>query len=75
MAETITRMNIFCFRLKQLRKEYKLNQVDLAKALKVSQSIIARWESGECEPTVTNILAIAEYFSVTTDYLLGKDEY
>lgn len=68
-------MNIFCFRLKQLRKEYKLNQVDLAKALKVSQSIIARWESGECEPTVTNILAIAEYFSVTTDYLLGKDEY
>ena len=48
---------------------------DLNKALKVSQSIIARWESGECEPTVTNILAIAEYFSVTTDYLLGKDEY
>lgn len=68
-------MRKFAEILKELRKEEKINQADLAKALNVSQSIIARWESGECEPTATNILAIADYFNVSTDYLLGKEKY
>ena len=68
-------MRKFANILKELRNDRKISQVELAKALDVSQSIIARWESDECEPTVTNILAIADYFNVTTDYLLGKSEY
>ena len=71
----ITKINKFATRLKELRYEHKLSQTDLAKALNVSQSMIARWESDECEPTATNIITIANYFSVTTDYLLGRIEY
>lgn len=68
-------MRKFAVILKELRSERKLSQVELAKALNVSQSMIARWESDECEPTATNILAISDYFNVTTDYLLGKNDY
>lgn len=68
-------MRKFAIILKELRNDRKLSQVELAKALNVSQSMIARWESDECEPTATNILAIADYFNVTTDLLLGKNDY
>lgn len=61
--------------LRELRIERKISQSELAKALNVSQSIIARWESDECEPTATNIIALANYFNVTTDYLLGRTDY
>ena len=68
-------MRKFAIRLKELRKEHKKSQAELAQELKVSQSMIARWENDECEPTATNITAIANYFQVTTDYLLGRKEY
>lgn len=68
-------MRAFATRLKELRTEKNKTQAELALELKVSQSMIARWESDECEPTATNIITIAEYFNVKTDYLLGKDEY
>ena len=71
----ITKIYTFAVMLKELRSEKKISQTELAKALNVRQSMIARWESDECEPTATNILAIADYFGVTTDYLLGRKNY
>lgn len=68
-------MRKFAIRLKELRLDKKKNQAELAQEINVSQSMIARWENDECEPTATNIIAIADYFNVTTDYLLGKNEY
>lgn len=68
-------MSLFSTRLKELRKEKKLNQTALAEAIGVSQSMIARWESNECEPTAGNILVLASFFEVSTDYLLGKTEF
>lgn len=68
-------MRAFAIRLKELRVEKQLSQTQLAAALGVSQSMIARWENDECEPTGTNIVSIANYFNVTTDYLLGRGEY
>lgn len=67
-------MRCFAIRLKELRKENELTQMELAKAICVTQSMITRWEKDECEPTASAIIAIARYFNVTTDYLLGLEK-
>ena len=61
--------------LKNLRLEKKIKQEELAKILGCSQSMLTRWENGECEPTAPYIIAIAEYFSVSTNYILGIKEF
>ena len=61
--------------LKNLRIEKGLTQGELAKTLGCSQSMLTRWENGECEPTSPYIIAMAEYFSVSADYLLGIREF
>lgn len=68
-------MREFATRLKDLRTEKGLNQSTLATAIGVSQSMIVRWEKDECEPTASNLNAIANYFGVTADYLLGRTEF
>ena len=67
--------NIFGKRLRELRKERNLGQVQLANELKVSKSIISLWENGLREPTLSYLIAIADYFCVTVDYLVGRKEY
>ncbi len=52
-------MNIFCERLKELRTERGLGQVQLAKELDVGKSIISLWELGKCEPTLSKLIAMA----------------
>ena len=61
--------------LKTLRTERNNTQGELAKVIGCSQSMLARWENGECEPTAPFILAVSEFFNVSTDFLLGKKEY
>lgn len=58
-------------RLKELRTEKGLSQDDLAKALKVNQRSVSNWETGVRQPDYETLVFLAEYFSVTTDYLLG----
>ena len=58
-------------RLKELRKERGLGQIALAAALGVGKSSISLWERGESEPTLTNLITIAQYFDVTLDLLAG----
>ena len=58
-------------RLKELRTAKGLSQMQLAKLLDISQSAIAKWELGKTEPTASAIIALAEYFNETTDYILG----
>ena len=60
-------------RLKSLRNSKKISQKDFAQVLKVSQQTVASWESGRTEPSNTSLKDIADYFNVTTDYLLGRD--
>lgn len=64
-------MSDFKTRLKELRKEFKITQPELAEKIGVSKGMVSFWENGVCEPTATNIIKIAQYFSVTCDYLLG----
>lgn len=64
-------MITFAERLKELREKDKLTQKQLAEETGFSQGMIARWEHGVHEPTASAIIKLAEYFGVTTDYLLG----
>lgn len=59
-------------RIKQLREEKGLKQEELAKVLSVAPSTIGMYERDEREPNDSITLKIAEYFGVSTDYLLGK---
>lgn len=57
--------------IRQLRKERKLKQSDLAEILDVDRTAVGKWESGKSKPTVDMLILIANYFDVSTDYLLG----
>ena len=59
--------------LKYLRSLNAISQKDFAKKLGVSQQTIASWENGRTEPSNDLLKDIADYFNVSTDYLLGRD--
>lgn len=61
-------------RIKLLREEKKIRQDELAKVLSISPSAVGMYERDEREPNDEITLKLAEYFSVTTDYLLGKSD-
>ena len=61
-------------RLKTLRKRDGITQTEFAKIFNVSSGTIGNWETGAREPDYQTLLRIAEYFGVTTDYLLGNEE-
>lgn len=67
-------MILFKERLKELRTEKKLSQLELAKALKVSQRSISSWETGFRQPDFETLELIAKFFNVTSDYLLGLED-
>lgn len=58
-------------RLKELRNERELSQRELAKAIGVSPKAVNFWELGVNEPKASYIIALAKFFGVSTDYLLG----
>lgn len=58
--------------LRQLRKSRKLNQAKLAEALGMSQATITFWENGKRTPDIEMLGKLADFFGVTTDYLLGR---
>jgi len=59
-------------RIKQLRKEKKMTQDDLATKLHLKRSVISKYENGVIQLTDSLILELTDLFNVTTDYLLGK---
>lgn len=67
-------MQIFCERFKDLRKENKLSTINLGKELGVSNSTITRWENGVIVPSIDNLLNIAQFFGVSSDYLIGLQD-
>ena len=62
-------------RLKELRNENGISQTKLAEDLGVTQVCICKYESGQREPDIATIIKISKYFKVSTDYLLGVEEY
>lgn len=59
-------------KLRELRSIHKMSQTDLAKAIHVSQQAITKWENGKSEPSASAVNDIANYFNVSSDYLLGR---
>ncbi len=66
-------MNVFGERLKELRQENGIGKVELAKKINVSKGIISFWENGLREPTMSNLISLADFFGVTLDYLVGRE--
>lgn len=64
----------FSERLKELRKQAHLTQVELAGKLGIVQSSYADWERGKKKPTQDNLVKIAQVLNVSVDYLVGNSE-
>lgn len=61
-------------RLRTLRTEKGLSQMDFAKQIRISKSSVNMYERGEREPSFETLEVIADYFNVDMDYLLGKSD-
>ena len=61
-------------RLKELREQRRLNQEGLARELNVSQSTISAYEVGDRVPDLETLIAIANFFHVSLDYLAGLSD-
>ena len=60
--------------LKKIRKEKGISQLKLAMDLNTNQNTISRYETGEREPGINELIKIADYFDVSIDYLVGRTE-
>lgn len=58
--------------IKKLRLAHGMNQVELAEKLSVTKQTISNWENNNIQPSVDMLVKIADYFNVTTDYLLCR---
>ncbi len=65
-------MNNFAERLKELRKEKEITQMQLAFETNISKSAIANWELGISQPNSNAVIILSRYFDVSCDYLLGE---
>ena len=67
--------NKFSEQLNGLRIENNLSRIQLAEKLNVSVRLISYWENGQRECDFNMLIKIANLFSVSIDYLLGRTEY
>ncbi len=65
---------IFKKRLKQLREAKKMTQSELSNELNIGRASISNYELGTRIPDASVLVSIAEYFNITTDYLLGSTQ-
>ena len=61
-------------RLKELRVAKGISQLKLAMDLNTSQNTISRYETGDREPGIHELIKIADYFHVSVDYLLERTD-
>ena len=65
---------MFADRVKYLRQSRELNQVQFAQKMGVTKQSVSNWENDNIMPSVEMLEKIADFFNVTTDYLLGRDD-
>lgn len=61
-------------RIHELRLSFGWSQVELAKKLGVSKQAVSNWENDNIQPSIDMLVRLADTFSVTTDYLLGRED-
>lgn len=60
--------------IKKLRIAQGINQVEFAKILCVTKQCVSNWENDNVVPSIDMLCKIADFFGVSTDYLLGRSE-
>ena len=63
---------VIVLRMKELRKARNITQLKMAMDLNMSQNTISRYENGEREPGLEELVQIADYLDVSIDYLLER---
>ncbi len=66
--------NSIGLRIQKLRKQANMSQFQLGKVLGIAPSTLGMYETGKREPSLEVLNRIADYFNVSTDYLLGRSE-
>jgi transcriptional regulator with XRE-family HTH domain len=64
----------FRHRLQTLREKKRISRKVLSELCGLNPDAVRRYERGEAEPTLHSLVAIAEYFEVTVDYLVGREK-
>ena len=59
-------------RLRDLREDMDLQQIDVAKVLGTTQPQYSRYETGERELPVRHLVTLADFYNVSADYILGR---
>lgn len=67
-------MPAFNERLRAIRKENKLTQKQTAEAIATSEQNYQRYERGSQQPTLPTLIALADLFDVSLDYLVGRSD-
>lgn len=60
--------------LRRFRKRQKITQVQAAKAAGITEAMYQFYEYGKSEPTASVLIALADYFDVSLDYLVGRSD-
>ena len=68
-------MNKFGERLRELREDKKLSLMQLSKKVGISDTTLCRWENNKNDVKGEQLVVIATFFDVSTDYLLGLTDY
>ena len=68
-------MNEFPDRLRKLREERRIKRYILSQRCGLHSDAIRRYERGEAEPDIKSLIAIANFFEVILDYLMGRADY
>ena len=61
-------------KIKSLRQAKHMTQVELAKELGLTKQCVSNWENDNVLPSIEMLIKIADYFGVSTDYLLGRED-
>jgi len=67
-------MKIFSERLRLLRKQKGFTQEKMAEIIKLTPRNFRAYELNEANPNLENLVAIADFFNVTIDYLVGRSD-
>ena len=65
---------VILVRLKELRKARRITQLKLAMDLNLTQNTVSRYETGEREPGIAELVRIADCFHISVDYLLERTD-
>lgn len=61
-------------RMRDLREDNDKTQQEIAEILNTSQTMYARYERGANELPIRHLITLADYYNVSTDYLLGRTD-